>query len=285
VCGERGQLTSTNRCSSPLSTCFGRAIRASLVCILCGMCVLCVWCARVCVVCGCVGVVRWVWYVCCVCCVCAYPFVSQWCSHHGRRFVLAIARPLVAVVVAPCSLRSTLPMLLESLLLLLLLLLLSCCCDRCYCCCHRCCCLTPLRYHRCYCYSVLPLFQVEHSPPTRVILKWRSSPGADLVADSLVAVIGHADVSLRSLRIRASCCGKRRRCGSHGEHAPGEGEEGEGEEEEGVATEGGATAGAGAAGAGTAEVVGASGGGAGAGAGSTGTGERPVDKLLRAFEL
>lgn len=135
--------------------------------------------------------------------------------------------------------------------------------------------------------TVAGVVRVEHSPPTRVILKWRSSPGADLVADSLVAVIGHADVSLRSLRIRASCCGKRRRCGSHGEHAPGtgEGEEGEGEEEEGVATEGGVTPGAGGAGAGTAEVVGASGGGAGAGAGSTGTGERPVDKLLRAFEL
>ncbi len=118
-----------------------------------------------------------------------------------------------------------------------------------------------------------PLLQVEYSPPTRVILRWRSSPSADLVADSLVAVISHADVSLRSLRIRASCCGKRRRCGSHGEHAPGEEEE---EEEEEVDEVGGA---------GTETAEGAA--VAGVGGGGTGTApvERPVDKLLKAFEL
>ena len=48
---------------------------------------------------------------------------------------------------------------------------------------------------------------VAHAPPDRVVLTWRSAPAADLVADSLVAVISHADVSAASIRVRVDCCG------------------------------------------------------------------------------
>ncbi len=55
--------------------------------------------------------------------------------------------------------------------------------------------------------TVHGLVHVEHHPPTRVVLRWRSSPEADLIADSLVALVSHADVSMRSLSIRVDCCG------------------------------------------------------------------------------
>ncbi len=54
---------------------------------------------------------------------------------------------------------------------------------------------------------VCGLVRVVSKPPDRVVLSWKSSPAADLIADSLVAIVSHADVSAASLRLRASCCG------------------------------------------------------------------------------
>lgn len=60
---------------------------------------------------------------------------------------------------------------------------------------------------------VCGVVRVECRPPDRVVLHWMSSPGADVVADSLVAVIAHADVSAACMKLRAKCCG-----GSGGSH-------------------------------------------------------------------
>jgi hypothetical protein len=60
-----------------------------------------------------------------------------------------------------------------------------------------------------------------HKPPDRVVLHWSSSPGADVVADSLVAVIAHADVSAACMKLRASCCGGKH-VHHHAHDAPGE---------------------------------------------------------------
>ena len=57
--------------------------------------------------------------------------------------------------------------------------------------------------------------RLSFRPPDRVVLNWMSSPGADVVADSLVAVIAHADVSAACMRIRTSCCGSKSHDHSH----------------------------------------------------------------------
>jgi Pre-mRNA 3'-end-processing endonuclease polyadenylation factor C-term len=72
---------------------------------------------------------------------------------------------------------------------------------------------------------VAGVVRVCHKVPDRVVLHWSSSPGADVVADSLVAVIAHADVSAACMKLRASCCG-----GKHGHHAHGSHDEGVSEE-------------------------------------------------------
>ena len=75
---------------------------------------------------------------------------------------------------------------------------------------------------------VCGVVRVVYRPPDRVVLSWKTTPAADLIADSLVAVISHADVSAASIRVRVDCCGsghsKRARCGhDHDEHGEGVG--------------------------------------------------------------
>ena len=66
--------------------------------------------------------------------------------------------------------------------------------------------------------------RINHRPPDRVVLSWMASPGADVVADSLVAVIAHADVSAACMRLRASCCGGAGSKHSHEHKHGGDGE-------------------------------------------------------------
>lgn len=54
--------------------------------------------------------------------------------------------------------------------------------------------------------TVSNLVTVTHCPPDRVILTWSASPVADMVADSLVAVIAQAEVSQASIKATSKPC-------------------------------------------------------------------------------
>jgi hypothetical protein len=61
------------------------------------------------------------------------------------------------------------------------------------------------------------LVTITHAPPDRIILSWTASPAADMVADSLVAVVAQADVSLAT--IKATTRPHSHGGGGHDDHA------------------------------------------------------------------
>jgi hypothetical protein len=54
---------------------------------------------------------------------------------------------------------------------------------------------------------IADLVTVTYAPPDRVLLTWRASPQADMIADSLVAVIGQAEVSQGAIKATSRPCG------------------------------------------------------------------------------
>jgi cleavage and polyadenylation specificity factor subunit 3 len=56
------------------------------------------------------------------------------------------------------------------------------------------------------CLTVARLVTVSHHPPDRVILSWQASPVADMVAESLLAVIAQAEVSVASVKATSKPC-------------------------------------------------------------------------------
>lgn len=50
------------------------------------------------------------------------------------------------------------------------------------------------------------LVTITHAPPDRVIVSWTASPISDMIADSLVAVIAQAEVSIASVKATSKSC-------------------------------------------------------------------------------
>lgn len=80
--------------------------------------------------------------------------------------------------------------------------------------------------------TVADLVTLTHAPPDRVLLTWKASPQADMIADSLVAVISQAEVSQGAIRATSRPCGHAHHQHNHGSasagaqpHPAGEGEQ------------------------------------------------------------